>query len=74
MPLGVGTLTPWDLRSVDAVLNPLMLNPDQLLQRGQECEYTVFLQVWDSTVVNEVTVHYDWRVFPIKIINGPEPL
>jgi hypothetical protein len=37
--------------------------------------YNVILQVWDKTIVNEGTVHYSGLVlFPIKIINGPEPV
>jgi len=75
LPVGVGTLTPWNLQSVDAASNPLMLPADQLLELGQACTYTVVLQVWDTTIVNEGTVHYSGLIlFPIKIINGPEPL
>jgi hypothetical protein len=75
MPLGVGVLTPWNLQSVDAASNPMMLPVDQLLQLGQACSYVVVLEVWDTTVVNEGTVHYSGTIlFPIKIINGPEPL
>jgi hypothetical protein len=75
LPVGVGTLTPWDLRTVDATLNPLGLPADQLLAVGQACTYNVILQVWDSTIVNEDTTHYTgYILFPIKIINGPEPI
>ncbi|HXB70347.1 MAG TPA: hypothetical protein VNY05_19010 [Candidatus Acidoferrales bacterium] len=75
LPLGVGTLTPWNLQTVDAATNPLGLPADQLLAPGQECTYVVILQVWDSTVVNEGTDHESgYILFPIKIINGPEPL
>jgi len=75
MPLGVGTLTPWSLQTVDAASNPLMLPADQLLLLGQACSYVVVLQVWDTTVVDEATVHYSGMIlFPIKIINGPEPI
>src|SRR5277367_273688 len=75
MPLGVRTLTPWNLQSVDAGSNPMGLPADQLLALGQECSYVVVLEVWDSTVVDEVTVHYSGTIlFPIKIINGPEPI
>lgn len=73
LPAGIGALASWNLQSVDAATNPLGLPADQLLLPGQECTYVVKLDVWDRTVVNEGTVHYDWKVFPIKIINGPEP-
>jgi hypothetical protein len=74
--LAVGDLALWDLRSLDAGLNPMGLPADQLLAPGQACTYTVTLQVWDSTVVNEGDVHHlPFPVtFPIKIINGPEPV
>jgi hypothetical protein len=75
LPLGVGTLTPWNLQSLDAASNPMGFAADQLLAQGQECTYVVVLQVWDTTVVNEGTVHYSGTIlFPIKIINGPEPI
>ena len=73
LPLGVGTLGLWDLQSVDAASNPMGLPPDQLLALGQACEYNIFLQAWDLTLVDEGTVHYNWYMFPVKIINGPEP-
>jgi len=72
-PLGVGTLGLWDLQSVDSASNPMGLPADQLLALGQACTYNIFVQVWDLTVVNEGTVHYNWYMFPVKIINGPEP-
>jgi len=73
-PVGVGVLTPWNLQSVDAATNPNGLPADQLLAPGQECAYTVVLQVWDKTIVNESIVHWSGTIlFPIKIINGPEP-
>jgi hypothetical protein len=76
LPLGVGTLTPWNLQTVDAATNPLGLPMDQLLAPGQECTYNVILYVSDSTVVNESGVHDTSPpiLFPIKIINGPEPI
>lgn len=75
LPLAVDTLTDWDLQSVDAATNPMGLAPDQLLSPGQACVYNVILQVNDKTVVDEATNHHSgWVLFPIKIINGPEPV
>lgn len=73
--LSTGTLTPWNLQVLDAASNPLGLPADQLLGPGEACVYIVVLEAWDKTVVNEGTVHYSgWKLFPIKIINGPEPV
>ncbi|CAM3960769.1 hypothetical protein [Roseateles saccharophilus] len=73
--LATGTLTPWNLQVLDAASNPLGLPADQLLGPGEACVYVVVLEAWDKTVVDEGTVHYSgWKLFPIKIINGPEPL
>lgn len=73
--LSTGTLTPWNLQVLDAASNPLGLPADQLLGPGEACVYIVILEAWDKTVVNESTVHYSgWKLFPIKIINGPEPV
>jgi hypothetical protein len=70
-----GTLTPWNLQVLDAASNPLGLPADQLLGPGEACVYVVILEAWDKTIVNEGTVHYSgWKLFPIKIINGPEPV
>ena len=75
LPLAVDTIATWDLRSVDAASNPMGLPADQLLGPGQACVYNVILQVWDKAIVHEGTVHYSGLVlFPIKIINGPEPV
>ena len=75
LPLAVDTISTWNLQSVDAASNPMGLPADQLLGPGQACVYNVILQVWDKTIVNEGTVHYSGLVlFPIKIINGPEPV
>lgn len=75
LPLAVDTLANWNLQSVDAATNPMGLPPDQLLAPGQACVYNVILQVNDKTVVNESTNHDSgWVLFPIKIINGPEPV
>lgn len=73
--LATGTLTPWNLQVLDAASNPLGLPADQLLGPGEACVYNVILEAWDKTVVNEGTVHWSgWVLFPIKIINGPEPV
>lgn len=73
-PIGVGTLVSWNLQTVDAASNPMGLPAAQLLAPGEECTYNIILEVWDKTVVNEWTVHWSgWVVFPIKIINSPEP-
>lgn len=73
--LATGTLTPWNLQVLDAASNPLGLPADQLLGPGEACVYVVILEAWDKTVVNEGSVHDSgWKLFPIKIINGPEPL
>lgn len=73
--LTTGTLTPWNLQVLDAASNPLGLPGDQLLGPGEACVYNVILEAWDKTVVDEGTVHYSgWVLFPIKIINGPEPV
>lgn len=76
-PPGIGTLLAWNLQTLDKPTNPLLLPPplrDHLLERGEECTFNVILQVWDKTIVNEGTVHYSGLVlFPLKIINGPEP-
>jgi hypothetical protein len=73
--LATGTLTPWSLQVLDAASNPLGLPGDQLLGPGEACVYNVILEAWDKTVVNEGTVHWSgWVLFPIKIINGPEPV
>lgn len=78
-PLGVGTLTTWNLQWLDAATNPAGLPADQLLAQGQECTYVVNVQAYDSTVVNEDTTHscvppFPGTEFPIKVINGPQPL
>ena len=78
-PLGVGILTSWNLQWLDAASNPASLPADQLLAQGQECTYVVNVQAYDSTVVNEDTTHSCvppavGTEFPIKIINGPQPL
>ena len=73
--LATGTLTPWNLQVLDAATNPLGLSADQLLGPGEACVYNVILEAWDRTVVDEGTVHASpWILFPIKIINGPEPV
>ena len=76
--LATGTLTPWNLQVLDAASNPLGLPADQLLGPGEACVYNIILGAWDKTVVNEGTVHQaplsGLTLFPIKIINGPEPL
>lgn len=73
--LATGTLTPWNLQVLDAASNPLGLPADQLLGPGEACVYNVILEAWDKTVVDEGTVHHSgWILFPIKIINGPEPV
>jgi hypothetical protein len=73
-PVGVGILTPWNLQSLDKPSNPLAAPLDQLLDPGEECTYNVILQTNDHTIVNEGTVHSSGLIlFPIKIINGPEP-
>lgn len=73
--LATGTLTAWNLQVLDAASNPLGLPADQLLGPGDACVYNVILEAWDKTVVNEGTVHASgWILFPIKVINGPEPL
>lgn len=74
--LSVGVLEAWDLQSLDAASNPMGLPADQLLGPGEACVYNVLLRGWDKTVVNEGTVHGAGALvlFPIKIINGPEPL
>ena len=43
---------------------------------GEACVYNVLLRAWDKTVVGEGSVHGagQLELFPIKIINGPEPL
>ena len=76
--LAVGILASWNLQWLDAATNPANLPADQLLQQGQECTYVVNVQAYNSTVVDEVTVHscvppYPGTEFPIKIINGPQP-
>jgi hypothetical protein len=78
-PLGVGILTSWNLQWLDAASNPHMLPADQLLAQGQECTYVVNVLAYDSTVVNEDTTHscvppFPGTEFPIKIINGPQPI
>lgn len=73
-PVSVGTLTTWNLESLNAPTNPMGFPKDQLLDPGESCTYDVILRVWDRTVVNEGTVHRSGKVtFPIKIINSPEP-
>jgi hypothetical protein len=73
--LSTGTLTPWNLQVLDAASNPLGLPADQLLGPGEACVYVVILEAWDKTIVDEGSVHYSgWKLFPIKIINGPEPV
>lgn len=74
-PVGVGTLTTWDLESVDATSNPMGLAPDQLLADGEECTYNIILKVKDWTIVNEHARDYSWVFYPIKLINsaGPGP-
>jgi hypothetical protein len=73
--LATGTLSAWNLQVLDAASNPLGLPVDQLLGPGEACVYVVVLEAWDRTVVDEGTVHWSgWKLFPIKIINGPEPL
>lgn len=73
--LATGTLTPWNLQVLDAASNPMGLPGDQLLGPGEACVYNVILEAWDKTVVDEGTVHWSgWVLFPIKIINGPEPV
>jgi hypothetical protein len=78
-PLGVGILTAWNLQWLDAATNPAGLPADQLLAQGQECTYVVNVQAYDTTVVNEDTTHscvppFPHTEFPIKVINGPQPL
>lgn len=73
--LATGTLAPWNLQVLDAASNPMGLPADQLLGPGEACVYNVILEASDKTVVNEGTVHDSgWVLFPIKIINGPEPV
>jgi hypothetical protein len=74
-----GTLTSWNLQWLDAASNPAMLPADQLLAQGQECTYIVNVQAYDLTVVDEDTTHQcvppsPGTEFPIKIINGPQPV
>jgi hypothetical protein len=74
-PVGVGTLANWDLETLDAASNPNEYPADQLLIEGEYCTYTLKLWVYDRTIVNEHApdIHHEWDVFPIKIINSPEP-
>jgi hypothetical protein len=74
--LATGTLTPWNLQVLDAASNPLGLPADQLLGPGEACVYNVLLEAHDKTIVDENHVHQTpgWVLFPIKIINGPEPV
>jgi hypothetical protein len=74
-PVGVGTLVKWDLENLDAASNPKGYPTDQLLGDGESCTYNLYLRVYDLTYVSESSpsAHYDWEVFPIKIINGKEP-
>lgn len=75
-PVAEGVLATWNLATVDAASDPLNLGatqPDQLLQPNEACTYILRLQAWDTTLVSHSTVHYDWRLFPIKVINAPIP-
>ena len=74
--LSVGVLKAWDLQSLDAASNPMGLPVDQLLGPAEACVYNVLLRASDKTVVGEGSVHGagQLELFPIKIINGPEPL
>jgi len=74
LPLGVGTLAPWNLQILDAASNPMGLPADQLLAPGEACTYDVILNVNDSTMVDENHNHaISPYTFPIKIINSPHP-
>jgi hypothetical protein len=78
-PFGVGVLANWNLQWLDATTNPNNLPADQLLAQGQECTYVVNVAAYDSTVVDEITTHScvpptPGTEFPIKIINGPQPI
>jgi len=78
MPLAIGSLVSWNLQTLDALTNPLALPPplsNHLLDRGESCTYNVILRAWDKTLVNNATtVHHTGPIlFPVKIINGPEP-
>lgn len=71
----IAILTTWDLNSLDLATNPLGLPVDQLLKDGESCAYNITLRVWDHTIKNETSpsVHFAKDVFPIKIINSPQP-
>jgi hypothetical protein len=70
-PVGTGTLSDWNLGTLDKTTNPDGRPLDQLLGKGEGCSYDIMLHVWDKTIVSESGLtHYDYKYFPLKIINA----
>jgi hypothetical protein len=70
-PVGTGTLSDWELKTLDKATNPDGRPLDQLLASGEGCTYDIRLYVCDKTFVSESGVtHYDYKYFPLKIINA----
>jgi hypothetical protein len=74
-PVGVGSLASWNLQGLDFAANPHGYPANQLLKEGESCTFNLYLKVYDLTYVNESGpgAHYGWDIFPLKIINSPQP-